>query len=64
MSELGQFHVEVKFGPGVPGAYKGAALLAFEKMLRDTTALPIEVFMASMRDQNKLRQKLTKDDII
>lgn len=63
-AELPQFHVQVTFGPGIPGAYKGHALLMFEKMLRDTMALPVEVFLETAKDQNKLRRLLTKDDAI
>lgn len=61
---LNPLHVLVQFGSDIPGAHKGAALLAFEKMLRETTALPVEVFLETMRDQNKLRRKLTKEDVV
>lgn len=53
----------VIFGPDVAPEAKGPALLAFERSLRANGA-DCEVFMETMRDQNKLRRKLGKDDLI
>ena len=53
----------VIFGPDVKPEAKGPALLAFERALRDNGS-DCEVFMETMRDQNKLRRKLGKDDLI
>jgi hypothetical protein len=53
----------VMFGPDVPSAAKGPALLAFERALREHGA-DCSVFMETMRDQNKLRRKLTREDVI
>lgn len=53
----------VIFGPDVAPEAKGPALLAFERTLREHGA-DCEVFMETMRDQNKLRRKLEKDDVI
>lgn len=53
----------VIFGPDVKPEAKGPALLAFERALRSGGA-DCEVFMETMRDQNKLRRKLTREDVI
>lgn len=53
----------VLFGPNVAPEAKGPALLAFERALRAHGA-DCEVFMETMRDQNKLRRKLTREDVI
>lgn len=55
--------VIVIFGPNVKSEAKGPALLAFERTLRENGA-ECEVFMETMRDQNKLRRKLGKDDLV
>ena len=53
----------VVFGPDVKPEAKGPALLAFERALRDAGA-DCAVFMETMRDQNKLRRNLTREDVI
>lgn len=53
----------VIFGPNVKPEAKGPALLAFERTLREHGA-ECEVFMETMRDQNKLRRQLTREDVI
>lgn len=53
----------VIFGPDVKPSAKGPALLAFERALRLAGA-DCTVFMETMRDQNKLRRKLTREDVI
>jgi hypothetical protein len=56
-------HVLVIFGDGIPSEAKGPALLAFEVALRSYGA-DAEVFLETMRDQNKLRRDLTREDVI
>lgn len=56
-------HVLVIFGSGISADAKGPALLSFEKSLR-AAGTDAEVFLETMRDQNKLRRDLTKDDTI
>ena len=56
-------HVLVKFGEGVPSDLQGTVLLGMERSLREA-GLPCEVFLETMRDQNKLRRLITKDDIL
>lgn len=60
---LDPLHVEVKFGSGVPYDVRSAALLAFEKMLRDLTndELWIEVFQESRGDDSRLRALMTPE---
>lgn len=53
----------VIFGSEVKPEAKGPALLMFERTLRMYGA-DCEVFMETMRDQNKLRRKLTREDVI
>lgn len=53
----------VIFGPGIAPEAKGPALLAFERALREQGA-DCEVFLETMRDQNKLRRDLTREDVI
>ena len=53
----------VIFGPNVKPEAKGPALMAFERALIANGA-ECEVFMETMRDQNKLRRKLTREDVI
>lgn len=56
--------VTVEFGPGFTGIDKGPFLLEMERVARRMLGVRAEVFMKTMRDQNKLRQKLTKEDVI
>lgn len=62
-SKLPPNHVLVIFGAGISPDAKGPALLSFEKDLR-ARGNNAEVFLETMRDQNKLRRDLTKDDTI
>ena len=55
-------HVLVMFGDDIPADAKGPALLAFEIALRSYGAVDAEVFQETMRDQNKLRRDLTRDE--
>lgn len=61
---MSEYHVLVRFGPGVPEAVQGPALLHFEQELRAQSGQPCEVFLDTMRDQNKLRRLITKDDLL
>ena len=56
--------ITVEFGPGFMGIDKGPFLLEMERVARRMLGVRAEVFMKTMRDQNKLRQKLTKEDVI
>jgi hypothetical protein len=58
-SDLPANHVEVRFGKGISGADQGVALLSFERLLRQMTGAPIEVFKESMADDSKLRMMMT-----
>jgi hypothetical protein len=57
-------HVLVQFGDNIPSMARGPALLELEKYLRREWKLDAEVFMETMRDQNKLRRDLTREDVI
>lgn len=58
-------HIKVIFGPGFAGVDKGPFLLEMERVARRMMGKPrAEVFMETMRDQNKPRQKLRKEDAI
>ena len=58
-------HIKVIFGPGFVGVDKGPFLLEVERMARRMLGIRnAEVFMETMRDQNKPRQKLRKEDAI
>ncbi len=61
MNEIEPLHVLVRFGNGVPIDERNAALLAFEKMLRHTTGLRIEVFGERKGDDSKLRAVMTQE---
>jgi hypothetical protein len=54
-------HVLVKFGDEIPSDAQGPALLAFEKMLRQSTGLDCRVFKNRMGDDSKLRIMMTKE---
>lgn len=49
------FYISVRFNNGIPHEKRGPLLLAWEKLARQTTGLPIEVFTESMADDSKLR---------
>jgi hypothetical protein len=58
-------HIKVIFGPGFDGVDKGPFLLEMERVARRMLGRArAEVFMETMRDQNKPRQKLRKGDAI
>jgi hypothetical protein len=63
MAEIPPLHVIVKFGKDVPGAIQGAALLAFERKLREMAEhkLWIEVFKETKGDDQKLRVEMTPE---
>jgi hypothetical protein len=52
-------NVIVRFGDQVPSDAQGPALLAFEKMLRQSTGLDCRVFKERMGDDSKLRVMMT-----
>lgn len=58
------YHVQVRFGGGIPAEVQSYALLEFERCLREVSGMPCEVFLDTMRDQNKLRRLVTKDDLL
>lgn len=53
------YHVIVKFGPGFTADQQGSALLAFERLLRESTDMPTEVFKETQEDDSKLRRSMT-----
>lgn len=61
MSELPDLHVVVKFGKGIPVEARPAALMAFERRLRELADLNIEVFMESVGDDLKRRSEMTPE---
>jgi hypothetical protein len=63
MRELPPDHVLVQFGSAIPSEVKGPALLLLEVYLR-SEGCKAEVFLETMRDQNKARRNLTREDVI
>ncbi len=63
MSELAPLHVVVRFGSDVPNRVQPAALMTFEKKLRELTnnELYIEVFKELKGDDSKLRSRMTPE---
>lgn len=59
-----QHYIKVQFENGYQGIDKGPFLLEVERMARKMLGVRAEVFMETMRDQNKPRQKLKKGDVI
>jgi hypothetical protein len=60
-------HVKVDFGKDIPHEIQGAALLQFERHLRQLSAqhgdrLWIEVFKDAKGDDSKLRVMMTKEE--
>ncbi len=51
-------HVIVDFGKAIPADCQGPAMMALEKLLREQ-GIPAEVFKATMKDDSKLRSKMT-----
>lgn len=63
--EMSDYPINIKFlGEGFHGIDKGSFLLEVERLARKMLGVRAEVFMDTMRDQNKPRQKLKKDDAI
>jgi hypothetical protein len=58
---LGDFHVVVRFGRGIPTDAQAQAMMAFERRLRELTAAPVEVFKDPMADDSKLRRSMTPE---
>jgi hypothetical protein len=62
---MSEYPINIKFGgEGFNGIDKGPFLLEVERVARKMLGVRAEVFMDTMRDQNKPRQKLTKADKI
>ena len=64
---IGPLHVKVDFGKAIPHDMQGAALLAFERTLRNLSEkygerLWIEVFKDTKGDDSKLRVMMTKEE--
>jgi hypothetical protein len=58
------YDIKVIFEKGFDGIDKGPFLLEVERLARRMLGVRAEVFMETMRDQNKPRQKLKKEDSI
>jgi hypothetical protein len=58
---LPDHHVQVRFGAGICADAQGRAMLAMEKMLRELTGAPCEVFKETMGDDSKLRRAMTPE---
>ena len=55
-------HVIVHFGPAIPAAAQGEALLALERLLRALApGVRAEVFKQSQGDDSKLRAAMTPE---
>ena len=52
------YEVVVDFGKAVPPDLQGRVLLYMERMLREA-GVPAEVFKATMKDDSKLRLRMT-----
>lgn len=57
-------YIKINFAHGFDGVDKGPFMLEVERLARQMLGKPAEVFMDTMRDQNKLRRKLTPLDVI
>lgn len=56
------YHINVKFlGNGLTPNERNSLLLAFEKLARDRTGKPVEVFADRMGDDSKLRNSMTAE---
>lgn len=58
---MSDHHVIVKFGRGVPPDAQGRAMLAMERLLRES-GIPAEVFKETMPDDSKLRSLMTVEE--
>ncbi len=55
-------HITVRFdGDGITSSERGPLLLAFEKLARQMTGKPVEVFLERMQDDSKLRRSMTPE---
>lgn len=59
---MSDHHIVVSFGKGITGNEQGPLLLAFEKLCRQMTGKPIEVFKDRMADDSKLRRAMTQEE--
>lgn len=59
--DLPPHHVIVRFGSAIPSTAQGAALLAFERSLRELSGVRCEVFKETMADDSKLRRSMTTE---
>lgn len=59
--EMPPMQVLVRFGKDIPYDARNAALLDFERKLRDLTGLRVEVFQESRGDDSKLRAMMTPE---
>ena len=55
-------HIKVQIGSAFNSLDKGPFLLQVERMARSMLGVRAEVFMETMRDLNKPRQKVTQED--
>ena len=55
-------HIKIQFGTAFSSLDKGPFLLQVERMARSMLGVRAEVFMETMRDLNKPRQKVTQED--
>ncbi len=54
-------HIRMTFGASFDVNARNSLLLAFEKLARETTGLPVEVFLDRMGDDSKLRNAMTPE---
>ena len=54
-------HAKIEFGPGFTFEERSSLLLAFEKLARERTGKPVEVFRDRMGDDSKLRIAMTPE---
>ena len=54
-------HVVVKFGSEIPIDAHGAAMMAFERKLREITGMNCEVFKEAKGDDSRLRSEMTPE---
>lgn len=52
-------HITVKFGKAIPYDVQCATLLRWERELRDSTGVRVEVFAEARGDDSKLRALMT-----
>jgi hypothetical protein len=62
MAKFPKYHVEIRWGEGIPPDASGRAMLAFEKHLRELTGLWIEVFNETKADDSVLRRIMTPEE--